>query len=77
MTKRNKLDFEAALAELEALVSRMEQGDVNLEESLRLYERGVKLSHHCQEALRNAEQKIQILQQKQGKEQISDFPSEE
>lgn len=77
VTKRNKLDFEAALAELEVLVSRMEQGDVSLEESLRLYERGVKLSHLCQEALRNAEQKIQILQQKQGKEQISDFPSED
>jgi exodeoxyribonuclease VII small subunit len=77
VTKRNKLDFEAAIAELEVLVSRMEQGDISLEESLRLYERGVELSHLCQEALRNAEQKIQILQEKQGKEQISDFPSEE
>jgi exodeoxyribonuclease VII small subunit len=77
VTKRNKIDFESALAELEALVSHMEQGDVSLEESLRLYERGVKLSHLCQEALCNAEQKIQILQEKQGKEQISDFLSEE
>lgn len=77
MPKRNKLDFEAALAELETLVSRMERGEMSLEESLRLYEQGVKLSQLCQEALRNAEQKVQILQQKQGKEQINDFPNKE
>jgi exodeoxyribonuclease VII small subunit len=77
VTKRNKLDFESALAELESLVSHMEQGDISLEESLRLYERGIKLSHLCQEALCNAEQRIQILQERQGKEQINDFPSEE
>ncbi|ADJ28002.1 exodeoxyribonuclease VII small subunit [Nitrosococcus watsonii] len=77
MPKRNKLDFESALAELETLVSRMEQGEVSLEESLRLYERGVKLSQLCQETLHDAEQKVQILQQKQEKEQINDFPNEE
>ncbi len=76
-TKRSKLNFEATLAELEALVSRMEQGDISLEESLHLYERGIKLSRICQEALRSAEQKVQILQEKQGQEQISDFPNEE
>lgn len=75
--KHNKLNFETALTELETLVARMEQGDTSLEDSLQLYERGIKLSHLCQEALRNAEQKIQILQEKQGKEQINDFPSEE
>ncbi|BAW80099.1 exodeoxyribonuclease VII small subunit [Candidatus Nitrosoglobus terrae] len=77
VTKRNKLDFEAALAELETLVSQMEQGGINLEESLRLYERGIKLASLCQEALSNAEQKIQILQEKQGKDQINDFPKEQ
>lgn len=77
VAKRNKLDFEAALAELETLVSQMEQGSINLEESLRLYERGTKLASLCQEALSNAEQKIQILQEKQGKDQINDFPNED
>jgi farnesyl diphosphate synthase len=77
VTKRSKLDFETALAELETLVSRMEQGNVSLEESLQLYERGVKLSRICQDALRHAEQKVQILQEKQGQDHISDFPSEE
>lgn len=76
-TKRSKPDFEAALAELEALVSRMEQGDISLEESLRLYEQGVNLSRICQGALRNAEQKVRILQEKQGQERISDFSNEE
>lgn len=73
-TKHSKPDFETALTELETLVSRMEQGDINLEESLRLYEQGVKLSQICQGALRNAEQKVQILQEKQGQVQVSDFP---
>lgn len=54
-------DFEAALAELEALVERMEAGDMTLEESLGAFERGVKLTRHCQSALQNAELKVKIL----------------
>lgn len=55
------LDFEAAIAELEALVEQMEAGDLTLEASLLAYERGVKLARHCQTALRNAELKVQQL----------------
>ncbi len=54
-------DFEAALAELEAIVQRLEQGDLSLEESLRQFERGVVLTRGCQKALRQAEQKIRVL----------------
>lgn len=54
-------DFEAALAELEAIVQRLEQGELPLEESLRQFERGVVLTRSCQKALRQAEQKIQLL----------------
>ena len=54
-------DFEAALAELEAIVQRLEQGDISLEESLRQFERGVVLTRSCQKALRQAEQKIRVL----------------
>ena len=54
-------DFEAALAELEQIVQQLEQGELPLEESLRLFERGVLLTRHCQKALRQAEQKIRIL----------------
>ncbi len=54
-------DFEAALEELEALVDRLEQGDLPLEESLRSFERGVSLTRQCQGALAEAQQKVEIL----------------
>lgn len=53
--------FEQALAELESLVETMEQGELSLEESLKSFERGVLLTRTCQQALKEAEQKIQIL----------------
>jgi len=54
-------DFEAALAELEKLVETLEQGDLSLEASLEHFERGVALTRQCQKALRDAEQKVEIL----------------
>ncbi|MDZ7668594.1 MAG: exodeoxyribonuclease VII small subunit [Gammaproteobacteria bacterium] len=57
------LDFEAALAELEALVDQMEAGDMTLEASLTAFERGVKLTRRCQAALRDAELKVKRLTQ--------------
>ena len=59
--KTKAFDFEAALAELEALVERMEQGESSLEDSLRDFERGIELTRACQAALQEAEQKVQIL----------------
>lgn len=62
--KRNStqsIDFEAALAELETLVERMEQGDISLEESMKLFERGITLTRTCQIALKEAEQKVHVL----------------
>lgn len=56
-----EIDFEAALAELEELVDQMEAGEMTLEDSLRAFERGVKLTRHCQSALRTAELKIKKL----------------
>ena len=53
--------FESSLAELESLVKQMEQGDMTLEASLAAYERGVKLSRQCQEALSQAQLRIQEL----------------
>jgi exodeoxyribonuclease VII small subunit len=55
------VDFETALSELEALVERMEAGELSLEESLNAFERGVKLTRHCQSALTNAELKVKVL----------------
>lgn len=53
--------FEAALAELETLVEKMEAGDLSLDESLAAFERGVKLTRHCQAALQAAELKVKVL----------------
>jgi exodeoxyribonuclease VII small subunit len=54
-------DFEAALAELDALVKKLEDGDLSLEQSLALYERGVQLSRFCHAQLEAAERRIEIL----------------
>ena len=54
-------NFEKALEELESLVSSMEEGDLSLEESLKAFEQGIKLTRECQSALKQAEQKVQVL----------------
>ena len=73
--KRNDIDFEKALEELEALIVKMEQGNLSLEESLRYFERGIALTKTCQKALSEAEQKVQILLEKDSKQQLQDFDS--
>jgi exodeoxyribonuclease VII small subunit len=55
------LSFEAALAELEKIVERLEQGNVALEESIQQYERGEKLRDHCQRLLGAAEAKVEKI----------------
>lgn len=54
-------DFEQALAELEAVVERLEHGDLPLEQALTQFERGMALARSCQDALKQAEQKVEIL----------------
>ncbi len=54
-------DFEAAIAELDGIVKRLEDGDLPLEQSLALYERGVQLSRFCHTRLEDAERRIDIL----------------
>jgi exodeoxyribonuclease VII small subunit len=57
-------DFEAALSELESIVKRLEDGDLTLESSLALYERGVELSRFCHSRLEQAERRIEILNER-------------
>jgi exodeoxyribonuclease VII small subunit len=57
-------DFEAAIAELEAIVKKLEDGDLALEVSLQLYERGVQLSRFCHARLEEAEHRIEILNER-------------
>jgi exodeoxyribonuclease VII small subunit len=57
-------DFEAAIAELESIVKKLEEGDLPLEQSLALYERGVQLSRFCHARLEEAERRIEILNER-------------
>ncbi len=57
-------DFEAALSELETIVRKLEDGDLALEASLALYERGVELSRYCHARLEDAERRIEILNER-------------
>ncbi|MCK0165554.1 exodeoxyribonuclease VII small subunit [Marinobacter sp. S6332] len=56
-------DFEKSLDELETLVRNLEQGELSLEQSLTAFERGVKLTRTCQQALKSAEQRVEQLVQ--------------
>lgn len=78
MAKRiREFDFEGALRELEGLVERMEKGEMCLEEALQSFERGIQLTRSCQKALSDAEQKVQILLEKEpGNHDILPFDSE-
>jgi exodeoxyribonuclease VII small subunit len=68
-----QLDFETAMRDLEELVERLEQGDLPLEESLAAFERGVMLTRACQTALKEAEQKVEILLKKAGEPAVEEF----
>lgn len=61
------INFEAQLAALEDIVARMEKGDLSLEESLKAYEKGIQLTRECQTALDNAQQRIDMLVERDGK----------
>ena len=57
----NKFDFNKGLAELEIIINKMESGDLSLEDSLKHFEKGVKLHRECHKALTDAEQRVNIL----------------
>lgn len=60
--KAKKLTFEDALDELEAIASKLESGELTLEQSIQYYERGVQLAQFCRQKLEEAERKIEVLQ---------------
>jgi len=60
------MNFERSLSDLESIILKMESGKLSLEESLANFETGVKLARQCEKVLREAEQKVQILVEKQG-----------
>jgi len=68
--------FETALSELENLVERMESGELTLEESLKSFEQGIALTRSCQQALNEAEQKVEILTSNDPQADAEPFDSE-
>ena len=62
--KNNTVHFEASLKQINEIVSQMETGDLSLEESLKAFEQGLKLTRTCQKALEKAEQKVEVLIEK-------------
>ena len=59
--KGKTVDFEQALGELEAVVEKLEHGDLPLEEALKQFERGIELTRGCQASLKQAEQRVEVL----------------
>lgn len=66
--------FEQAMARLEAIVGELEKGDLPLDESLKIFEEGIRLSKNCLKVLEEAERKVEVLvQDKNGKKQLRAF----
>jgi exodeoxyribonuclease VII small subunit len=66
MTRKKSTDFEQSLSDLQSLVERLESGELSLEDSLSTFEQGIRLTRECQNALTQAEQKVQILLERDG-----------
>jgi len=68
-----KFNLEKALSDLEDLVEELESGDLPLEKAMKKFEEGIKLTRGCQTALKEAEQKVEILLKSAGGEDLEDF----
>ncbi len=74
MAKKSSLpDFEAALAELEKIVAKMESGEQGLEDALKSFQRGIELTRTCQQGLKEAEQRVEKLLAENGEVRIEPF----
>jgi exodeoxyribonuclease VII small subunit len=77
MAAAKKFDLEKSLANLEQLVEELESGDLPLEAAMKKFEEGIKLTRGCQTALKEAEQKVQILLKSAGGEDLENFEVDE
>ena len=77
MTAKKPVNLEKALADLESLVDELESGDLPLEKAMKKFEDGIKLTRNCQAALKDAEQKVEILLQSAGGDVLEDFTADE
>ena len=77
MISTKKFNLEISLADLEELVEELESGDLPLEKALKKFEEGIKLTRGCQAALKEAEQKVEVLLNSAGGEDLEDFVIDE
>jgi exodeoxyribonuclease VII small subunit len=78
VAKKASIDLEKSLENLEAIVEELESGDLPLEKAMQKFEEGVKLTRSCQSALRDAEQKVEILLKSAGREEsLEEFDLED
>ena len=77
-TETQRKNFETSLASLEQIVRELERGDLALEDSLKLFENGVRLARECQDRLNQAERRIEVLMRdSDGRPVVSEFEKEE
>ena len=77
MSATKNVNLEKSLADLESLVEELETGDLPLEKAMKKFEDGIKLTRACQTALKEAEQKVEILLKTAGGESLEPFETEE
>ena len=77
MTSAKKFNLEKSLADLENIVDELVSGDLPLEKAMKKFEEGIKLTRGCQTALKDAEQKVEILLKSAGGEDLEEFEVDE
>ena len=77
MTASKSINLEKALADLEDLVEELESGELPLEKAMKKFEEGIKLTRNCQAALKDAEQKVEILLKSAGGEKLEEFEADD
>jgi exodeoxyribonuclease VII small subunit len=77
MSTKKTVNLEKAITDLEELVEELESGDLPLEKAMKKFEEGIKLTRGCQAALKEAEQKVEILLKSAGGEALCEFEVEE
>lgn len=77
MASTKKINLEKSLSDLEELVEELESGDLPLETAMKKFEEGIKLTRGCQAALKEAEQKVEILLKSAGGESLEEFEADE
>tara|TARA_B110000438_G_scaffold139776_1_gene135001 strand:+ start:124 stop:366 length:243 start_codon:yes stop_codon:yes gene_type:complete len=73
MTDKKNINLEKSLADLEALVAELEGGELSLEDAMKKFEQGIKLTRTCQNILKDAEQKVEILLENNGEDTLTLF----